>query len=149
MNAVSLGTIMDEDKTREVKAPAVSVTEEPLTDERMLEAWHALAEKNAARTRLKIAMESAQVVFRDEEGFRILSFAVSNTAQRDWIQTNLLRTLESDFQALLSSGKARLEVVAAETVVQDRAYTDEEKMKELMASDPEVRNLVIDLNLDI
>jgi len=149
MSAVSLDAILDKGKPATETQVVEAVSDQPLSEDKMREAWQTLAEKNSSKPRLKNALESAELSFREEEGLNVLSFAVSNTAQRDWIQTNLLRALEADYRSILASNKARLEVTAAEKVVQDKAYTDEEKMKELMGSNPEVRNLIIDLNLDI
>ena len=78
-----------------------------------------------------------------------IAFTVTNEAQRKWIAENLLRNLEGSFQQLLGSNRVRLQVEAAEYIQEEKIYLPSEQAKDLMSKNEEVKNLVIDLGLDI
>lgn len=115
----------------------------------MQEKWQELIARYASQPRLHSTLENAALKITLDGGRKVLTFEVSNASQCSWIKEHRLRQLESAWQELLGSSKVSLDVVAAETVVQDRAYTDEEKVKEMMKSNPEVREFVMDFDLDV
>ena len=151
IGAVSLGAVHNSSQAAEdADAAKVSPEQDKTPDEQEVKAaWAKIPQGITNQTRLKNALETARTVYSESNGTAVLNFTVSNVAQRDWIQGKLLSKLEQSMRSLLGSNRFRLEVEAAETVVQERAYTDEEKMKEMMARNPEVKDLVIDLGLDI
>ena len=70
-------------------------------------------------------------------------------AQKTWIETNLLRKLEASLQQLAGSPAVRLQVEAAQYVEETKIYLPSEQAKDLMSKNEEVKNLVIDLDLDV
>ena len=79
----------------------------------------------------------------------MVTFFVVNTAQQKWIEEKLLRELEGRLVKALSSGKLRLSVaVLADEQVENKPYMPKDQAVELMRSNPEVKNLVQDFDLD-
>ena len=105
--------------------------------------------QNASRPRLANALANAKLAVEAQEEDKVLVFTVTNEAQKKWIAENLLRKLEGSFQQLLGSNKVRLRVEAAEFVEEEKIYLPSEQAKDLMSKNEEVKNLVIDLGLDV
>ena len=99
--------------------------------------------------RLANALSNAALSIAAEADGKVLTFTVTNEAQRKWIAENLLRSLEATFRQILGCNKVRLDVQAAEYVQEDKIYLPSEQAKDLMSKNEEVKNLVIDLGLDI
>ena len=118
-------------------------------DDAILGRWPDLVAQNKSRPRLANALANAKLSILTEDGVKVLSFEVTNEAQKKWIAENLLRTLEGKFQQLLGSGKVRLRVEAAQYVEEEKIYLPSEQAKDLMSKNEEVKNLVIDLGLDV
>ena len=118
-------------------------------DDVILGRWPDLVAQNKSRPRLANALANAKLSILPEDGVKVLSFEVTNEAQKKWIAENLLRTLEGKFQQLLGSGKVRLRVEAAQYVEEEKIYLPSEQAKDLMSKNEEVKNLVIDLGLDV
>ena len=119
------------------------------SDEKLFEDWKELVSANEGKPRLANALANAALSVTEDGGKKTLVFEVTNEAQRGWIEEKLLRTLEETFRTITGSNKVMLKVVAAEFEEKKVAYMPEEKAKELMAENEEVKNLVIDLGLDI
>jgi DNA polymerase-3 subunit gamma/tau len=118
-------------------------------DEAILAQWTELVKQNASRPRLANALANAKLAVEAQEEDKVLVFTVTNEAQKKWIAENLLRKLEGSFQQLLGSNKVRLRVEAAEFVEEEKIYLPSEQAKDLMSKNEEVKNLVIDLGLDV
>ena len=118
-------------------------------DETILAKWPELVARNASRPRLANALANAQLSVATEGEGKVLTFKVTNEAQKKWIAENLLRKLEGTFAELLGSGKVRLQVEAAEYVEEEKIYLPSEQAKDLMSKNEEVKHLVIDLGLDV
>ena len=118
-------------------------------DETILAKWPELVALNASRPRLANALANAQLSVAAEGEGKVLTFKVTNEAQKKWIADNLLRKLEGSFTELLGSGKVRLQVEAAEYVEEEKIYLPSEQAKDLMSKNEEVKHLVIDLGLDV
>ena len=86
----------------------------------------------------------------ENDGVKSVTFTVLNASQKQWIEEKLLRELESTFRQLLSCPKVNLHVdVVPDTETTERVpYMPEEKAKDLMDKNPEVRAFVSDLGLD-
>ena len=148
VSAVSLDSVRREDAAKSQAGTPDKAQDFVPSDEALLQAWAKLPE-GVSNVRLKNALASAQTQIFQRDGVAVLQFTVSNEAQREWIQTKLLSKLELSMRNLLGTSKVRIEVNVAEAPVQDKAYTDEEKAKEIMDSNPEVKELIIDLGLEI
>ena len=80
----------------------------------------------------------------------MVSFTVTNEAQRRWIEEKMLREMENDFCSLAACRMLRLEpAVLPEEEMKEVKYMPKEKAEDLISHNEEVRNLVMDLSLDV
>ena len=138
---------------REGDGPALSAAGQAAgaipEDGDILACWPELAKQNASRPRLANALANAKLSIAPEADGKTLTFTVTNEAQKNWIASNLLHSLEGAFQKMVGSGKVRLQVEAAQFVTEEKIYLPSEQAKDLMSKNEEVKNLVVDLGLDV
>ena len=87
---------------------------------------------------------------REENGTKIVDFFVLNEAQKQWIEEKMLRDLETALRSGLGCPRINILVtVVPDTEAREKVpYMPEEKAKDLMEKNPEVRAFVADLGLD-
>ena len=121
------------------------------SEEAVMKAWGTLPELYKNRSRLSSSLAAAKVETREEDGIRKVVFYVMNVSQKQWIEERLIYELEGRLAAACSSSKIKLEVeVTPETEVKVlEPYLPEERAKDLISKNEEVKNMVIDLGLDI
>ena len=148
-SALSMSAIMDE-KEEAPAAEAPVVAEALPTDEAVKTGWKELIKRYEARPRLANALAKAELRMTEESGVKSVFFSVSNAAQKQWIEDKLLRDLENDVRGILSCRKVNLHVddIPEEEPGEKKPYMPEEKAKDLMDKNPEVRAFVADLGLD-
>ena len=148
-SALSMSAIMEEKK--EEAAPA----EAPVADTRLPEdevvrlKWKELAGQYSAKPRLASMLSSGNIQLSEEGGVKQVEFFVTNEAQKQWVEEKMLRELENKLRDL--TGCPRVNVVVAVVPVEEgekKPYMPEEKAKDLMEKNPEVRAFVADLGLD-
>lgn len=151
VKAISYDSIVADTGTQRPASAAPPADDVPApSDETIKDKWKELVSKYSAQPRLHSALENARLsICPEDSGQKTLIFEVSNSSQCSWIREHRLRQLETAYQEIIGSSKVRLDVHAADVVAQDRPYTDEEKIHEMMKANPEVRNLVTDLHLDL
>ena len=150
--SLSLSALMSEDEPEVMPATEeVSEGEKALPGEEELAAkWKDLAAQYAGQPRLANALTNAKLSFGEEAGRKVVYFTVTNEAQKKWIEERVLRDLEGRFAKIMDCGKLRLEpTVVPEEEQGKRIYMPSEKAEDLMSKNEEVRNLVVDLALDI
>ena len=147
---LSISGIVKEDNEKHA-APAAGSTEEAIpADDVILGKWPELVGRYTSRPRLANALANARLELSDgPDGSRLLTVTVTNEAQRKWIADNLLRDLSRTFCGILGCNKVVLAIEAAEVVEEEKIYLPGEQAKDLMSRNEEVKNLVIDLELDI
>jgi DNA polymerase-3 subunit gamma/tau len=121
-------------------------------DETLKSKWIELANLYSDRPRLSNTLSTAILEFSQEEedGYKVITFKVQNESQRAWIEEKLIHSLEDKFCKLINCGKIRLRVsVIPDTQVQKKIYMPEDKAKDLMKQNDQVKNLVKDLDLGI
>ena len=120
------------------------------TDDMIREKWPELVRECAAgKPRLENALANAALSFEEGDGFKTVSFEVTNEAQKKWIENGLLRTMENSFARILGNGHVRLGItVKPSEEIEKKVYMPAEKAQELMNTNPEVLHLVKDLGLD-
>ena len=153
-SSLSLSALMDEDEPEVMPASgpeAAAEKPEGLPEDGVLAGkWKDLAGMYASQPRLANALSNANLDFREEDGRKVVAFTVTNEAQKKWIEDRILRDLEGKFARLTGCGKIRLEpTVPPEEEQEKKIYMPSEKAEDLMSKNEEVRNLVIDLGLDI
>ena len=120
------------------------------SDELIREKWPELVKECAAgKPRLENALGNTVLSMEESDGFKNVSFEVTNEAQKKWIENGLLRNMETSFARILGNGRVHLHItVKPSEEVENKPYMPAEKAQELMNSNPEVLHLVKDLGLD-
>ena len=150
--SLSLSALMNEEEVEVMPATEEQAEgEKPLPgDEEMAAKWKDLVAMYGPQPRLANALANASLSFGEEAGRKVVFFTVTNEAQKKWIEERVLRDLEGRFAKIVDCGKIRLEpTVVPEEEQGKRIYMPSEKAEDLMSKNEEVRNLVVDLALDI
>ena len=120
------------------------------SDEVMESGWKKLSEGYSDKPRLSNALSNAKLEFSQEDGHKVVSFSVTNEAQRKWIEDKMLRELEVKMCELVSCKALRLRpFVIPEEELPDKKYMPKDKAEDLVRNNAEVRSLVTDLQLDV
>ena len=121
-----------------------------LTEAAVRTKWPDLAKEYAEKPRMASMLSTTTLKVVTDENLCTVTFMVDNDAQKEWVESKLLHDLEGRFQRITGSAAVRLRVdVTPAEEVKPVAYMPEDKAKELMAENEEVKNLVKDLGLDI
>ncbi len=147
--ALSLNSIMKEEETKKVEKKAVVIEDAIPDDETLLNAWKTVPAEYASSPRLANTLQNADVSVEMKDGYKLLTFNVSNDAQEKWIRANRLMDLEGNLQKKVGSSKLRLDVGVVP--MEDKGvqpYTDQEKATALMGQNGEVQNLIKDFGLE-
>lgn len=151
-SALAIDSIMSEkDKPAQSAAPQTSASSQVRLTEPVLKAkWEELAAMYDSKPRLASTIKAAKLEFDIKDDGAVVTFSVSNQAQKDWIEVKCLFEMEGRYQQLTGSPSVNLRVsILPEEEVVRKAYMPSEKAKELMEANEEVRNLVTDLAFDI
>lgn len=151
-SALAIDSIMSEkDKPAQSAAPQTSASSRVSLTEPVLKAkWEELAAMYDSKPRLASTIRAAKLEFDIKDDGAVVTFSVSNQAQKDWIEVKCLFEMEGRYQQLTGSPSVNLRVsILPEEEVVKKAYMPSEKAKELMEANEEVRNLVTDLAFDI
>ena len=112
--------------------------------------WPELAKEYVSKPRMASMLSTTTLRVEGDDTKRIVIFMVDNEAQKDWVESKLLHDLEGKYQRIVGSPRVSLRVdVVPHEEVKPVAYMPEDKAKELMAENDEVKSLVKDLGLDI
>ena len=94
-------------------------------------------------------LSSGNINLSKENDVKLVEFFVVNEAQKQWVEDKMLRELEGKLREL--TGCTRVNVIVSVTPMEEAEkvpYMPEEKAKDLMEKNPEVRAIVADLGLD-
>jgi len=151
--SLSLSALMEEGKNSsdvsQISGPGVSA---PVpADDVILAKWKEFASSLASsQPRLSNTLLNARLEIVAEDDGKAITFFVTNESQKVWIEEKMLRGLEDKLCALLGSGRIRLVVcVEPQEEQAPRIYMPGEKAQDLMGRNPEVKELVMDLGLEI
>ena len=148
-SALSMNALMEEKKVEEKPAEAAPAEVKLPDDETVRQQWKELSKIYADKPRLASTIANGKIDIREDGGVKIVDFVVKNEAQKQWIEDKLLRDLEGNLRKLLGVSKVNIEVaVVPEEETEKVAYMPEEKAKELMDKNPDLRAFVLDLSLD-
>ena len=145
-----MDALLNEISEMEIVPVEEEVKQETLPDDESLAArWKELAAETP-QPRLANALANAKLSIREEEGNKILEFSVTNEAQKRWIEEKMLHDLEGRIRKLTDCNRIRLvPSVVPEEDNEPVIYMPAEKAEYLIKNNPEVRDLVTDLGLDI
>jgi chromosomal replication initiation ATPase DnaA len=120
------------------------------SEETLRAKWPELAKEYASKPRMASMLSTTTLKIEGDDTKRTVTFMVDNDAQKDWVESKLLHDLEGKYQRIIGSSRVALRVdVVPHEEVKPLAYMPEDKAKELMAENDEVKSLVKDLGLDI
>ena len=143
--AASVKALME--KGPEVKAD-VDTGAAP-SEEFLRSKWPELAKEYASKPRMASMLSTTTLKIEGDDTKRTVIFMVDNEAQKDWVESKLLHDLEGKYQRIVGSSRVTLRVdVTPHEEVKPIAYMPEDKARELMAENDEVKSLVKDLGLD-
>ena len=112
--------------------------------------WPELAKEYASKPRMASMLSTTTLKIEGTDAQRTVTFMVDNDAQKIWVESKLLHDLEGKYQKIVGSPRVALRVdVTPHEEVKPIAYMPEDKARELMAENEEVKSLVKDLGLDI
>ena len=144
-----MSAIMEEKP--EEAAPVAAVPQEvQLPDDDTLRLkWKDLAGQYSAKPRLASMLSSGNIHITEDNGVKMVEFFVTNDAQKQWVEEKMLRELEGKLRDLTACPKVNVLVsVTPMEEVERKPYMPEEKAKDLMERNPEVRAFVADMGLD-
>ena len=140
---------MDEKKEEEAPVEAVAGSQALPEDETVRLMWKELAGQYSAKPRLANMLSSGNINLNEENGVKLVEFFVTNEAQKQWVEEKMLRELEGKLRDLTGCQKVNVIVsVTPMEEVEKVPYMPEEKAKDLMEKNPEVKAFVADLGLD-
>ena len=147
--ALALGKMQPEDNLAHL--PDASAQGDALPDDAVVgEKWKEMAKDYQSRPRLASMLANSKMEIGEQDGTKVLSFYVVNVAQQEWIKEKILSEFESKMRRLLGTAKSRLEVlVTPDEEVKKINYTQQEQAAALIQDNPEVKNLITDMGLDI
>lgn len=150
-SSLSMSALLKDEEPELMPVVETKKDEKDLPAEQLIkDKWKELSEQYADKPRLANALSNAGVEVLDEDGRKLVRFTVTNEAQKKWIEERMLRELEDRFSKILADKRIRLEpAVLAEEAAEPIKYLAIEKAEDLIAKNEEVKNIVIDLGLDV
>ena len=148
-SALSINSILEE-KAEEPVPVQVDEPVSALPDEDLVRLkWKELAGQYSAKPRLANMLAAGNIQISENNGVKQLEFFVTNDSQKQWVEEKMLRELEKKLRELLNCSKVNVVVsVIPMEESEIKPYMPEEKAKDLMEKNPEVRAFVADLGLD-
>ena len=149
--SLSLNALMQDDKEGAEAQAAVEEAPQALpSDEAVIGQVKDLGEEYVnSKPRLHSMLTGDAVKVREEEGVKIVEVSVVNDAQKQWVEKNMLRELEGKLRERLSTKRLNIQVlIAPDQEVKKVPYMPEEKAKDLIEKNPDVRDFVAQLGLD-
>lgn len=148
-SALSMNAIMDEKAEPQAPAAAPEQVAALPDEDRVRSCWKDLAGRYGAKPRLASMLLSGKLDVREEDGVKVLEFFVTNESQKQWIEEKMLRELEGSIRDLTACPKVNILVSVTPVEEMEKVpYMPEEKAKDLMEKNPEVRAFVADMGLD-
>ena len=144
-----MSAIMEE-KPQEAAAETAAPQEVTLPDDDTLRLkWKELSGQYGSKPRLASMLQSGKVEVKEDSGIKLVEFFVTNDAQKQWIEEKMLRELEGKLRELTACPKINvlISVIPIEEG-EKKPYMPEEKAKDLMEKNPDVRAFVADMGLD-
>ena len=148
-SALSMSAIMEEKKEEVAPVEAAPQSQALPDDDLVRLQWKELAKQYSAKPRLASMLSSGNIQLNEENGVKQVEFFVTNDAQKQWVEEKMLRELETKLRELVSCTKVN--VLVSVTPIEETEkvpYMPEEKAKDLMEKNPDVRAFVADMGLD-
>ena len=148
-SALSMSAIMEEKKEESAPVEAAPQNQALPDDDLVRLQWKELAKQYSAKPRLASMLSSGNINLSEENGVKQVEFFVTNDSQKQWVEEKMLRELETKLRELVSCTKVNVLVSVTPMEETEKVpYMPEEKAKDLMEKNPEVRAFVADMGLD-
>jgi len=148
-SALSMSAIMEEKKEDAAPVEAAPQNQALPEDDVVRLQWKELAKQYSAKPRLASMLSSGNINLSEENGVKQVEFFVTNDAQKQWVEEKMLRELENKLRELVTCNKVNVLVSVTPMEETEKVpYMPEEKAKDLMEKNPEVRAFVADMGLD-
>ena len=148
-SALSMSALMEE-KPEDPATVEVAPQSQALPEDEVVRLqWKELAKQYSAKPRLASMLSSGNINLGEENGVKQVEFFVTNEAQKQWVEEKMLRELETKLRELVSCTKVNVLVSVTPMEETEKVpYMPEEKAKDLMEKNPDVRAFVADMGLD-
>ena len=148
-SALSMSALMEE-KPEDPATVEVAPQSQALPEDEVVRMqWKELAKQYSAKPRLASMLSSGNINLGEENGVKQVEFFVTNEAQKQWVEEKMLRELETKLRELVSCTKVNVLVSVTPMEEAEKVpYMPEEKAKDLMEKNPDVRAFVADMGLD-
>ena len=145
-----MNALMEEKPEEQVAAEAVQQESSALPEDELVSLkWKELAGQYSTKPRLASMLSGGNIRLSEQNGIKQVDFFVTNDAQKQWIEEKMLRELEKKLRELLSCSKVNVVVSVTPMEESEKVpYMPEEKAKDLMEKNPEVRAFVAEMGLD-
>ena len=148
-SSLSMSAIMEEKKEVEASVETAPQSDALPDDDLVRLQWKELAKQYSAKPRLASMLSSGNINLSEENGVKQVEFFVTNDAQKQWVEEKMLRELETKLRELVTCNKVNVLVSVTPMEETEKVpYMPEEKAKDLMEKNPEVRAFVADMGLD-
>ena len=148
-SSLSMSAIMEEKKEVEASVETALQSDALPDDDLVRLQWKELAKQYSAKPRLASMLSSGNINLSEENGVKQVEFFVTNDAQKQWVEEKMLRELENKLRELVTCNKVNVLVSVTPMEETEKVpYMPEEKAKDLMEKNPEVRAFVADMGLD-
>ena len=148
-SALSMSAIMEEKKEESAPVEAAPQNQALPDDDLVRLQWKELAKQYSAKPRLASMLSSGNIHLGEDNGVKQVEFFVTNDAQKQWVEEKMLRELETKLRELVSCTKVNVLVSVTPMEETEKVpYMPEEKAKDLMEKNPDVRAFVADMGLD-
>lgn len=148
---LSLAALMEQSReSSDAPLEETSASDSLPSDEAVLEAWKTLPPMYESQPRMASLLANTELRLTEADGIRTVVLTVISEAQKKWLEEQHRRRIEEVLRKHTGSSKVRLEIeVKPEEEQKQKIYMPAEKAKDLMESNPEVREFISDIGLDI
>lgn len=151
--SLSLNALATESKAASAGTDVETMPEGEIPGEQEMErVWKniiTMCQSNPVSSRLAGIFSSAPYVVGESDGFRTLTIKVESESTKKWLEDKFVLRMENKMKEGLASQKVRFIVeVLPQEEFKPIIYMPADKAKKLMVDNPEVGNLVTDLELD-
>lgn len=151
--SLSLNALATESKAASAGTDVETMPEGEIPAEQEMErVWKniiTMCQSNPVSSRLAGIFSSAPYAVGENDGFRTLTIKVESESTKKWLEDKFVLRMENKMKEGLASQKVRFIVeVLPQEEFKPIIYMPADKAKKLMVDNPEVGNLVTDLELD-
>jgi len=148
-SGLSIASIQKNEQAKKENVEVKPVSDDIPSDDLIKEKWNELSELCKANQRQYSAFKSAKLTITEQDGKKVVTYAVLNESLRAWLDERNSR-VEAKLRELVGSRKLDLVVdVQIEDPSLKVAVSAEDKSKEMLQGNPAVSQMITDLGLEL